>query len=84
MAALRDTALVEQRLLRTLEPLLGILETSFYRTDDSGGIIRAVTSPSRPKNSEKLFSYIKHTVNAVITGLVQQPVQIVVRLAHTI
>ncbi|WP_150049552.1 MULTISPECIES: GGDEF domain-containing protein [Methylomonas] len=42
MTALRDTALVEQSLLRTLEPLLGILETSFYRTDDSGGIIRAI------------------------------------------
>jgi len=42
MTALRDTALVEQSLLRTLEPLLGVLETSFYRTDDSGGIIRTI------------------------------------------
>jgi hypothetical protein len=46
--------------------------------------LEAVTTPSQPKNFEKLFSYQKQTVNPVITGLVQQPVQIVARFAHTI
>lgn len=34
--------MVEQSLLRTLAPLLGALETSFYRVDEFGGIIRAL------------------------------------------
>ncbi len=42
MTAIRDTSLVEQSLLRTLGPLLGVLETSFYRVDDNGNAIRAL------------------------------------------
>lgn len=42
MTAIRDTYLVEQSLLRTLGPLLGVLETSLYRVDDSGSIVRAL------------------------------------------
>jgi len=42
MTAIRDTYLVEQSLLRTLGPLLGVLVLSFYRIDDNGRIIRAV------------------------------------------
>jgi diguanylate cyclase (GGDEF)-like protein len=42
MTAIRDTYMVEQSLLRTLGPLLGVLKTSFYRLDDSGGIVRAL------------------------------------------
>lgn len=42
MTAIRDTFLVEQSLLRTLGPLLGILETSFYRVDDNANVLRAV------------------------------------------
>jgi len=42
----------------------------------------ASDKPSPPTNAKKIFSYIK--VRSVITGLVQQPVQIVVRFAHTI
>jgi hypothetical protein len=44
--------------------------------------LTASDKPPHPTNAEKLFSYIK--VRPVITGLVQQPVQIVVRFAHTI
>jgi len=42
----------------------------------------ASDKPPPSANAEKLFSYIK--VRSVITGLVQQLVQIVVRFAHTI
>lgn len=42
MTAIRDTFMVEQSLLRTLGPLLGVLETSFYRVDDNGNVIRAI------------------------------------------
>ncbi|MDO9054045.1 MAG: GGDEF domain-containing protein [Gallionella sp.] len=42
MTAIRDTYLVEQSLLRTLGPLLGVLETSLYRVDDNGGILRSL------------------------------------------
>ena len=40
MTAIRDTYLVEQSLLRTLGPILGVLETSLYRVDDRGAILR--------------------------------------------
>lgn len=42
MTAIRDTSMVEQSLLRTLGPLLGILETAFYRIDDNDYIVRAL------------------------------------------
>jgi diguanylate cyclase (GGDEF)-like protein len=42
MTAIRDTYLVEQSLLRTLGPLLGVLETSLYRVDDNGVVVRAL------------------------------------------
>jgi len=42
MTAIRDTHMVEKSLLRTLGPLLGVLETSFYRLDENGDILRAV------------------------------------------
>jgi diguanylate cyclase (GGDEF)-like protein len=42
MTAIRDTYMVEQSLLRTLGPLLGVLETSLYRVDGNGVIIRAL------------------------------------------
>lgn len=42
MTAIRDTYMVEQSLLRTLGPLLGVLQTAFYRLDDNGGIARAL------------------------------------------
>lgn len=42
MTAIRDTYMVEQSLLRTLGPLLGVLETSFYRLDERGNLIRAL------------------------------------------
>ncbi|BCB27182.1 diguanylate cyclase [Sulfurimicrobium lacus] len=42
MTAIRDTYLVEQSLLRTLGPLLGVLETSLYRVDDNGVVLRAL------------------------------------------
>jgi diguanylate cyclase (GGDEF)-like protein len=42
MTAIRDTYLVEQSLLRTLGPLLGVLETSLYRVDGNGLPIRTL------------------------------------------
>lgn len=42
MTAIRDTYMVEKSLLRTLGPLLGVLDTSLYRLDDNGDVLRAV------------------------------------------
>ncbi len=42
MTAIRDTYLVEQSLLRTLGPLLGVLETCLYRVDEKGTVLRAL------------------------------------------
>ncbi|OIR12306.1 putative diguanylate cyclase AdrA [mine drainage metagenome] len=52
MTAIRDTYLVEQSLLRTLGPLLGVLETSFYRLDDNGGIARALYHSRKVEQKE--------------------------------
>ena len=42
MTALRETFLVEQSLLRTLAHLLGVMSTSFYRTDGKGTVVRVI------------------------------------------
>ncbi|XHS77985.1 GGDEF domain-containing protein [Burkholderiaceae bacterium UC74_6] len=42
MTAIRDTYLVEQSLLRTLGPLLGVTRTSLYRIDALGQIVRSL------------------------------------------
>ncbi len=42
MTAIRDTYLVEQSLLRTLGPLLGVTDTTLYRTDDAGRVVRTL------------------------------------------
>lgn len=42
MTSIRDTELLEQSLLKTLEPLLGILETSLYRTDEAHALVRII------------------------------------------
>lgn len=52
MTAIRDTYMVEQSLLRTLGPLLGVRETSLYRVDDRGVVIR-VLNHSRTMVTEK-------------------------------
>lgn len=41
MTSIRDTELLEQSLLRTLGPLLGVLDTSLYRVDERFGFSRA-------------------------------------------
>ncbi|MDD2883781.1 MAG: GGDEF domain-containing protein [Dechloromonas sp.] len=42
MTSIRDTELLEQSLLRTLGPLLGVLDTSLYRVDDTQLLARAM------------------------------------------
>lgn len=42
MTACRDMHLVEQSLLRTLGPLLGVQRTSLYRVDDQGVVTRVL------------------------------------------
>ncbi|MEN3373445.1 GGDEF domain-containing protein [Dechloromonas sp. ZS-1] len=42
MTSIRDTEVLEQSLLRTLGPLLGVLDTALYRTDDQQNIIRVI------------------------------------------
>lgn len=40
MTSIRDTEMLEQSLLRTLGPLLGVLDTSLYRTDEGHALAR--------------------------------------------
>lgn len=42
MTSIRDTEVLEQSLLRTLGPLLGVLDTALYRTDDAQHLIRVI------------------------------------------
>lgn len=42
MTSIRDTYLLEQSLLRTLGPLLGVLETSLYRVDGNNRVLRSL------------------------------------------
>ena len=42
MTSIRDTDVLEQSLLRTLGPLLGVLDTSLYRTDESLALARVI------------------------------------------
>lgn len=42
MTSIRDTELLEQSLLRTLGPLLGVLDTSLYRLDDAQLLARVI------------------------------------------
>jgi diguanylate cyclase (GGDEF)-like protein len=66
MTAIRDTFMVEQSLLRTLGPLLGILETSFYRVDDNANILRAVHHSRKvveERGSKRIVDNIEEVTN---------------------
>ncbi|MCP5146154.1 MAG: GGDEF domain-containing protein [Gammaproteobacteria bacterium] len=42
MTSIRDTEMLEQSLLRTLGPLLGVVHTSLYRLDDKQTLVRVI------------------------------------------
>lgn len=42
MTSIRDTEVLEQSLLRTLGPLLGVLDTTLYRTDEQQALVRVI------------------------------------------
>lgn len=42
LTSIRDTEVLEQSLLRTLGPLLGVLDTALYRTDDNQTLVRVI------------------------------------------
>jgi len=60
MTAIRDTYMVEQSLLRTLGPLLGVLETSFFRIDDNGHVIRALYHSRKVVKTEGTQSVVEN------------------------
>lgn len=60
MTAIRDTYLVEQSLLRTLGPLLGVLDTSFYRLGYKDKVIRALHHSRRVVKTNDSQSIIEH------------------------
>lgn len=66
MTAIRDTYLVEQSLLRTLGPLLGVLETSFYRLDDNGGIVRALHHSRKVEQKEGVKRIVENVEEVTI------------------
>lgn len=66
MTAIRDINMAEQSLLHTLEHLLGVSESSFYRIDDKGYIIRILhhTHTIVDKGSTKhILDSIEEVVN---------------------
>ncbi len=67
MTAIRDTYLVEQSLLRTLGPLIGVLATSFYRIDEHGRVIRALyhsRSVEQKGDTRSILEHIEEVTNA--------------------
>lgn len=44
LTSIRDTEVLEQSLLRTLGPLLGVLDTELYRVDEGQAIVRVIYS----------------------------------------
>ncbi|MCX7086539.1 MAG: GGDEF domain-containing protein [Methylococcales bacterium] len=75
MTAIRDTYMVEQSLLRTLGPILGVLETSFYRTDSQGNIIRALYYSRKEEEKEG----VKRIVENIEEVTNEQDISITVR-----
>lgn len=71
MTAIRETYLVEQSLLRTLGPMLGVLDTSFYRLDANGNIIRVLhhskKSIAEENGSKRVVDSIEEVNNAPIS-----------------
>jgi diguanylate cyclase (GGDEF)-like protein len=62
MTAIRDTALLEQSLLKTLCPMLGLLESSLYRTDDLTAAVRVLHHHhSRVVESDGLARSVERT-----------------------
>lgn len=61
MTAIRDTYLVEQSLLRTLGPLLGVLNTSFFRLDDNGSIMRALYHSRKEEQKDGIKRVVEYT-----------------------
>jgi len=51
MTAIRDTYLVEQSLLRTLGPMLGVTETWLYRLDSAGNLVRTLRHSRRVESA---------------------------------
>lgn len=79
MTSIRDTYLVEQSLLRTLGPILGVLETSFYRMDDRGGVARALyhsRQVSKRDDTQSVTEKIVEVTNEVeIDGAVAELIE---------
>jgi len=71
MTSLRDTYLVEQSLLRTLGPLLGVLETSFYSLDGNRGVVRALHHSRRVSDQEDAQSFVENFEE--VSNLAQVP-----------
>ncbi|CAM3851623.1 GGDEF domain-containing protein [Roseateles saccharophilus] len=62
MTAIRDTGLLEQSLLKTLCPMLGLLESSLYRTDDLTAAVRVLHHhQSRVVESDGLARSVERT-----------------------
>ncbi|MBV8665635.1 MAG: GGDEF domain-containing protein [Burkholderiaceae bacterium] len=68
MTAIRDTYLVEQSLLRTLGPLLGVLRTSLYRLDERGLIARALHYSRSVERDEAGLQRIVENIEEVRSG----------------
>jgi diguanylate cyclase (GGDEF)-like protein len=74
MTAIRDTYLVEQSLLRTLGPLLGVLETAFYRVDDRGGIARALYHSRQVTHKDDSQSVTEKIIEVTNEVEIEKPV----------
>lgn len=75
MTAIRDTYLVEQSLLRTLGPLLGVLQTSFYRVDEKGNVIRAIYHSRSVETTDGSHSVIDNIEELTNHPKVPEPVR---------
>ena len=79
MTSIRDTELLEQSLLKTLEPLLGVFDTALYRTDENNNLVRIIhhhrtvttdrdAEKSRLRMSRKQPTPFKHPLTRPTAG----------------
>lgn len=76
MTSIRDTEVLEQSLLRTLGPLLGVLDTSLYRTDDQQNLVRLIKyHRSKVIESDGVARMVERVEE--VTRLAEQPPEVI-------
>ncbi|MEY2631477.1 MAG: hypothetical protein RIR00_131 [Pseudomonadota bacterium] len=67
LTSIRDTEVLEQSLLKTLGPLLGVLDTALYRSDEAHALVRVIhhhrSKVIEPDGGERMVERIEQITN---------------------